>query len=159
MVADARLAKIVRAGIEGRADANANPAALLARLGLFFLPIVPADQLFGEREHAGVVTRIIDAAIRSGVWHFVFADVIAQAHFISGNAESVAADIEHALHEPELLHARVTAIRSHGALVGHYLLHVDPHAFNTIRAGQHLRPNDAAQRLVPRIGAAIIDVT
>src|SRR5216684_3727576 len=159
IVDDARLAKIVRAGIEGRADANANPAAFLARLGLFFPPIVPADQLFGEREHARVIAGVVDTAVGRGVWHFVFANVIAQAHFISGYAESVAADIEHSLHEPELLHARVAAIRSHGALVGHYLVHLDAHAFNAIRAGQHLRPDDAAQRLVPRIGAAIIDVT
>ena len=43
---DARLTEIVGAGIESRADAEANPTAFFASRRLLFLPVVPADQLF-----------------------------------------------------------------------------------------------------------------
>ncbi len=53
---------------------------------------------------------------------------------------------------------RVAAVRTHRTLVGHHLIHVDAHVLDAIRPGQHLCPDDAAQRLVPRIRSAIIDV-
>src|ERR1700676_5757093 len=50
------------------------------------------------------------------------------------------------------------AIWSHGTLVGDGLIEIDAGVPETINAGEHLRPNGAAQRFVARIGAAIIDV-
>src|SRR5260370_3133461 len=63
-VDDARLAKIVCAGIESRADANSNPAAFLARGGLFFLPFVPADQVLCQCQHPRIIAGILDPPLR-----------------------------------------------------------------------------------------------
>ena len=57
-----------------------------------------------------------------------------------------------------MLHARVAAVGPNGTLVGHRLAEVDANVLQAIRGGRHLRPDDAAQRLVARIGAAVVDV-
>ncbi len=45
---DLRLAEIVGAGVERGADADSDQTALLARVGLLFLPVVPADQFLSR---------------------------------------------------------------------------------------------------------------
>ena len=68
------------------------------------------------------------------------------------------ADVEHALQKPQMLHARIAAIGTDGTLVGDDLREVDAQVLQPIGRGRHLRPDDAAQRLVARISAAIVDV-
>src|SRR5215831_3883542 len=55
-VDDLRLAKVVRARIQGRADADSHQAALFASCSLFSLPLLPADDILGELEHARIIS-------------------------------------------------------------------------------------------------------
>src|SRR5208283_5669539 len=66
-VDDLRLPKIVGAGIESGSDADAEPAAFRLRPCALGLPSVPADQLLRELQHAGIISRIVDASVRRGV--------------------------------------------------------------------------------------------
>ena len=115
---DLRLAEIVGAGIERGADADAEPAAFGVSLGALGLPLVPADQIFRHLQHAGIVAGIVDAAVRRGVGKLFRPNVIAQAHLVGGNVQLVSADVEHALQEPQVLHARIAAIGADGTFVG-----------------------------------------
>ena len=101
---DLRLSKIISARIESRTNANANQPALLLSFSLLFLPRVPANELLGKLEHSGIVSRVVNAAIRRGVGKFFGADVIAHAHFVGGDAEFVRTNIYHPLQEPQVLH-------------------------------------------------------
>ena len=60
------------------------------------------------------------------------------------------------LGQPELLHARVAAVRRHRALVGHDLREVDADVAPAVQAGRDLRPDDAAERLVARERSAVV---
>ena len=71
-----------------------------------------ADQLERDVEHPRVVARVVDAAVRRRVRHLVGADVVALAHLDRIEAELVRDDVDHALGEPEVLHARVAAVRA-----------------------------------------------
>src|SRR5690349_21407515 len=159
IIDDLRLAKIIRSRVERGTDTNPDPAPFLARGTLLLLPIVPPDQFLRERKHARVIARIIDTAVRCRVWHFVFANVVAQPHLVIRNAERVPANVEDALHKPELLHARIPAIRPNRALIRHHLVHVDANVLDAIRSRQHLRPDNTAERLISWISAAIIHMT
>ena len=70
----------------------------------------------------------------------------------------MAANVEDALHEPKMLHARVAAIRSDRTFVRNHLVHVDADVLHSIRGGKNLRPNDTAEWLVPRERTAVVDV-
>ena len=66
-------------------------------------------------------------------------------------------DVDHALREPELLHARVAAVRRGRRLVRARLREVDAHVAPAVAARRHLRPDDAAERLVAREGACVVE--
>ena len=155
---DLRLAEIVGAGIERGADADSDQAAFFARCGLLLLPVVPADLLFRQLEHLGIVSRVVDASVGSGVGKFFRANVVAQAHLVGRNSQLVGANVDHALQEPQVLHAGVAAIGADRTFVGDRLREIDARILEAINAGKHLRPDHAAQRLVARIGAAVVDV-
>ena len=155
---DLRLPEVVGAGIERGADADSDQAAFLAGRGLLLLPVVPADQALRHLQHLRIVARVVDAAVGRGVGKFLGKNVIAQAHLVGGNTQFVGADIDDALQKPQVLHARIAAIGADRTLVGDRLREIDAGILETIDAGKHLRPDHAAQRLVARISAAIVDM-
>src|ERR1035437_1516459 len=157
-VDDLRLSEIVGSGIERGADANPEDAAFSARLDLLLLPVVPTDQVFRNFQHLRIVAGIVHAAVGCGVRKLFRTDVVAQAHFVRCNANFVAADVDDALQEPEVLHARVSAIGADGALVADGLYELDTSVLEAIRTAEHLGINHAAQGFVARISAAIINV-
>ena len=57
-----------------------------------------------------------------------------------------------------MLHARIAAVRADGTLVRDHLGEIDAQVFQAVGRGRHLRPDHAAQRLVARISAAIVNV-
>ena len=116
------------------------------------------DELLGHLQHAGVIAGVIHAAIGGGVRKFFSADVIALPHNVGGNAKLMRADIHHAFQKPKMLHARIAAIGPYGALVADRLGEINARILEAIDAGKNLRPNDAAERLVARISAAIINM-
>src|SRR5215471_6266756 len=67
--------------------------------------------------------------------------------------------INHSLKEPQMLHPRITAVRAHGTLVRHRLTEVDASILEAIDPWKYLCPNHAAQRIIARIGATIVNVT
>ena len=62
-----------------------------------------------------------------------------------------------ALGQPEVLHPRVAAVRRHRRLVRADLREVDADVAPAVAARRDLRPDDAAERLVAREGAAVVD--
>ena len=87
-VDELRLAEVVRAGVERRADAD--PEQLPARLGVAppLLDPVVADQLERLVEAARVVAGVVDAAVRRLVRHLVGADVVPLARPRPGRGPS-----------------------------------------------------------------------
>src|SRR5216684_2892730 len=79
---DLRLSKIVGARIERRPNANADQPALFPRIRLLLPPAVPTDKLFGGLEHPGVISGVVNAAVRGGVGKFLGPNVIPQSHFV-----------------------------------------------------------------------------
>ena len=152
-----RLAEVVRARVEGRADADAEQLA--ARLGVLALLVdrVVVDELQRLVETARVVAGVVDAAVRRLVGHLVGADVVAFPDLDRIELELVGHDVEHALREPQVLHARVAAVRAARRLVRADLGEVDADVPPAVDAGRDLRPDDAAERLIPRPGAAVVD--
>src|SRR5258708_32609194 len=57
-----------------------------------------------------------------------------------------------------MLHARVSAIGAYGTLVGDGLPEIDASVLETIHPTENLRPDHAAQGLIARVGAAVVDV-
>ena len=66
-------------------------------------------------------------------------------------------DVHHALGEPEVLHARVAAVRRAGRLVRHHLRELDADVAPAVAPGRHLRPDDAAERLVAEVRAGVVE--
>ncbi len=66
-------------------------------------------------------------------------------------------DVDDPLGQPQLLHARVAAVRRHRRLVRHDLREVDADVAPAVEAGRDLRPDDAAERLVARERAAVVE--
>src|SRR5207302_3176138 len=60
--------------------------------------------------------------------------------------------------KPKMLHARVTAVGANRAFVADRLGEINARVLEAIDAGKNLRPDDAAERLVARISAAIVYV-
>ena len=112
-----RLAEVVRARVERRADPDAEQLAAALGVAAALVDAVPADQVEPDVEHAGVVAGVVDAAVRRLVRHVLGADVVALPHLDRVELELVRDDVDHALGEPELLHARVAAVRRDRRLV------------------------------------------
>src|ERR1019366_768025 len=91
-VHDLGLSEIVGSGIDRGPDPDPNPAAVLARLGLLLLPVIPSNQLLGPSEHLGIIARIVHAAVGRGVGEFLRPNVLAQAHFVCWNPDLVGTD-------------------------------------------------------------------
>src|SRR6266404_5754552 len=155
-----RLAEVVRSGIERSTDANPNHAAVFffAGLGLLLLPAVPTDEILRNFEHLRIVAGVVHAAVGRGVRKLFRTDVVAQAHFVRCNAEFMGADVDDALQEPEVLHARITPIGANRTLVGDGLPEIDASVLEPIHATENLRPDHAAQRLIARVGTAVVDM-
>src|SRR5277367_2109446 len=69
------------------------------------------------------------------------------------------ADVNHPLQEPQVLHARVSAIGADWTFIRDRLSEVDPRILKAIHSRKYLRPDHASQRLVARISAAIINMS
>ncbi len=153
----ARLAKVVRARVESRADAD--PEQLAARLCVrpARLDARVVDQVERDVEHLRIVARVVDAAIRRLVRHLFGANVVLLAHLDGVELELVGDDVDHPLGEPEVLHARVAAVRRDGGLVRRHLSELDANVAPAVHAGRHLRPDDAAERLVAQPGAGVVE--
>src|SRR5215467_3321478 len=68
----------------------------------------------------------------------------------------MAAQIDDAFQEPQLLHPRVSAVGPHRALVRHDLGEIDAHVPDPVYTWKHLCPDNATQRLVTRVRAAVV---
>ena len=148
-----RLREVVRARVERRADAD--PDQLAARLvSLALADRAVVDELEREVEGARVVAGVVDAPVDRRVRHLVRPHVVALAHLDRIDAELPPDDVEHALDEPEVLKARVAAVRPARRLVRAHLLEVDADVPDPVAAGRDLRPDHAADRLVPWVRAA-----
>src|ERR1700676_3621856 len=158
-VDDLRLAEVVLSGIERGADANADHAAFFTRLGLLLLPAVPTDQILRDFQHLWIVSRVVNAAVGRSVREFLRADVVSQAHFVRCDADFVGADVNDALQKPEMLHARISPIRTDGTLIGDGLPEIDASVLEAIDPTENLRPDHAAQGLIARVGSAVVDVS
>ena len=152
-----RLAEVVRARIERRADPQAEQ--LPARLGLApaLLDPVVADQVERDVQAARVVAGVVDASVRRLVRHLVRADVVPLAHLDRVEPELRRDDVHDPLGQPQVLHARVPAVRPDRRLVRHHLREVDADVPPAIEARRDLRPDDAPERLVAREGAAVVE--
>ena len=136
-----------------------NPSSLpraAASLRRSLEPVV-ADQLERDVERACVVAGVVDAAVRRLVRHLLGLDVVALAHLHGVEPELGRDDVDDPLGQPEVLHPRVAAVRRHWRLVRAGLREVDPDVAPAVAAGGHLRPDDAAERLVARERAAVVD--
>ena len=152
-----RLAEVVRARVERRADPEAEQ--LPARRGLLaplLEPVVP-DQLEREVERPRVVARVVDAAVRRLVGHLLGLDVVLLPDLDRVEAELVRDDVDDPLRQPELLHPRIAAVRRDRRLVRHHLRELEPDVPPAVQAGGDLRPDDAAERLVAEIGACVVE--
>src|SRR5207245_8656683 len=130
-----------------------------AGFGLLLLPAVPTDEILRNFEHLRIVAGVVHAAVGRGVRKLFGADVVAQAHFVGCDADLVGADVDDALQEPEVLHARITPIGANGTFVGDRLPEIDASVLEPIYTTENLRPDHAAQGLIARIGAAVVDVS
>ena len=124
---------------------------------LAFADGVVVDQLERDVQAARVVAGVVDAAVRRLVRHLVGPHVVALPHLDRIEPELVGDDVADPLGQPELLHARVAAVRRHRALVGHDLREVDADVAPAVQAGRDLGPDDAAERLVAREGSAVVE--
>ena len=144
-----------------RVERGADPEAeqLPARLRVLapLLQRVVADEVERDVEAPRVVARVVDAAVGRLVGHLLGLDVVALAHLDRVEIQLVGHDVDHALREPELLHARVAAVRSRRRLVRAGLREVHAHVAPAVAARRHLRPDDAAERLVAREGAGVVE--
>jgi hypothetical protein len=106
-----RLAEVVRARVERRADPDAEQLPARGRLLLARLDPVVADQVEGDVEAARVVAGVVDATVRRLVRHLLRLDVVALAHLDRVDLELGADDVDDPLGQPEVLHPRVAAVR------------------------------------------------
>ena len=156
-VEDHRLAEVVRSGVERGADADPEELPARLRVAPLLVQRVVADQVERDVEAAGVVAGVVDAAVRRLVGELFVLDVVLLAHLDRIEAELVRDDVDDPLGQPEVLHARVAAVRRDGRLVRADLREVDADVAPPVAAGRHLRPDDAAERLVARESPAVVD--
>ena len=157
-VDEPRLAEVVRAGVERRADPDAEqlPARLRLLARCAGIDVV-ADQLERDVEHRRVVAGVVDAAVRRLVRHVLGADVVPLPHLDRVEAELVRDDVDHALGEPEVLHARVAAVRGDGRLVRRDLRELELDVAPAVHPRRDLRPDHAAERLVAQPRAGVVE--
>src|SRR4051812_31556509 len=156
---DLCLAEVVRAGVKRSADADPDHAAFRAGLLLFRLPLVPANQFLGELQHAGIIPGVIYASVGRQVGELLRLDEIAFANRVSRNAEFVAANVDAALQEPQVLHARISTIGTDGTLIRDDLSEIDARILEPVDARKDLRPDHATERLIARVSAAVVKVS
>ncbi len=156
-VEELRLAEVVRAGVERRADPE--PEQLASRGGVLAALVQPvvADQLERDVERTCVVAGVVDAAVRRLVRHLLGLHVVALAHLHGVEPELGRDDVDDPLGQPEVLHPRVAAVRGHWRLVRAGLREVDADVAPAVAARGDLGPDDAAERLVARERAAVVD--
>ncbi len=116
-----------------------------------------ADELEREVEHRGVVAGVVDAAVRGLVRHVLGADVVPLPHLDRVEAELAGDDVDDALGEPQMLHARVAAVRRDGRLVRRDLREVELDVAPAVHPRRDLRPDHAAEGLVPQPGAGVVE--
>ena len=152
-----RLPEVVRARIERRADPQAEQLA--ARLGLApaLLDPVVADQVERDVQAARVVAGVVNAAVRRFVGHLVRTDVVPLAHLDRVELQLRRDDVHDSLGQPQVLHARVPAVRPDRRLVRHHLREVDANVPPAVEARRDLGPDDAPERLVAWEGAAVVE--
>ena len=119
--------------------------------------LVGADQLERHVHRPRVVARVVDAAVRRLVRHVLRLDEVLAPDLDRIEAERVRDDVDHALGEPELLHAGVAAVRRDGRLVRHRLRELEPDVPPLVQPRGDLRPDHAAERLVAEVGAGVVD--
>src|SRR5918912_902401 len=151
-VQERRLAEVVRPRVERGADPEAEQLPARLRVAPPLLEPVVADQLERDVEAAGVVAGVVDAAVRRLVRHLLALDVVPLPHLDRVEPELARDDVHDPLGQPEVLHARVAAIRRDRRLVRHDLCEVDADVPPPIAPRRNLRPDDAAERLVAREG-------
>ena len=152
-----RLAEVVRARVERGADPEAEQLAAGGRLCPPLLDARRTDEVERHLHRPRVVARVVDAAVRRLVRHVLGLDEVLAADLDRIDPERVRDDVDHALGEPELLHARVAAVRRHGRLVRHRLGELEPDVAPLVEAGRDLRPDHAAERLVAEVRAGVVD--
>ena len=119
--------------------------------------LVGADELERHVQRPRVVAGVVDAAVRRLVRHVLGLDVVLAADLDRIEPERVRDDVDDPLGEPELLHARVAAVRRDGRLVRHRLRELEPDVAPLVHPGRDLRPDHAAERLVAEIRAGVVD--
>ena len=110
-VDELRLAEVVRARVERGADAEPEKLATGGRFGPPRLDVGGTDQVEGHVHRPWIVARVVDAAVRRLVRHVLRLDEVEPADLDRVEVERLRDDVDHALREPELLHARVAAVR------------------------------------------------
>ena len=118
-------------------------------------PVV--DQLEHHVERGRIVAGVVDAAVRSLVRHLLRLDVVALPDIHGVEPELGRDDVDDSLCQPQVLHPRVPAVRRHRRLVGADLREVDLDVPPAVQARRHLRPDDAAERLVARERPAVVE--
>src|SRR5215471_11340246 len=100
---------------------------------------------------------IDDTAIRRLVRHVLGADVVLLSHLDRIETELAGDDVDHPLREPEVLHARVAAVRGDGRLVRRDLRELELDVLPAVHARRDLRPDHAAKRLVTKPRAGVVE--
>src|SRR5207245_9720742 len=114
--------------------------------------------LEGVLEGRGIVARVIEAARRRPVGHLAGWDQVAPPHLDGIHAEPVGEPIDHALGLEVEVAARVAAVRSGQALVGHHRRSIDLEILKPIRTDKIARrPKTAARFRAPDVAADIIE--
>ncbi len=151
------LAEVVRSRVERRADAEAEQLPTPRRVlpPLLDRPVV--DELERDVESRRIVAGVVDAAVRRLVRHLLRLDVVPLPDLDRVETELVRDDVDDPLGQPQVLHARVAAVRRHRRLVGAHLGEVDADVPPAVHPRRHLRPDDAAEWLVAREGAAVVE--
>ena len=158
-VQERRLAEVVRPRVERRADPEAEELPARSRLLAPLLDRAVVDQLEHHVERGRVVARVVEAAVRRLVRHLLGLHVVPLAHLDRVEAELGRDDVDDPLGQPQVLHPRVAAVRRDGRLVRADLREVDLDVPPGVHPRRHLRPDDAAERLVARERAAVVDRT
>ena len=119
--------------------------------------VAVADEIERDVEALRVVAGVVDAAVRRLVGHLLGLDVVPLAHLDRVEPELVRDDVDDPLGEPQVLHARVAAVRRHRRLVRHHLRVVEPDVAPAVAPGRDLRPDHAAERLVAEERAGVVE--
>ena len=158
-VQQGRLPEVVRPRVERGADAEAEELAPRFRVLAPFLDRPVVDQVERDIERRCIVAGVVDAPVRRLVWHLLGLHVVLLADLDRIEIELGRDDVDDPLGQPQVLHARVAAVGRDGRLVRADLGEVDPDVPPAVEAGRDLRPDDAAERLVARECATVVERT